>query len=261
MNYGRFTGFSEKALDFLRGIQVNNYEQYYQDHKEEYETLIRLPMYALCTELAPVIRTIDDKLDTRPVSAVARLRRDTRFTKDKSPFRDHTWMGWRYPGERRSEGFHIYWGFGTDWIEIGCGSYTTDKKRMDALREVILNTGSEGEKVFSEPALNRDFRISGELYKKMKVPETVPESLRLLYRMKYFGFSSVDAHKQWEAFTSSKLISVISGGLLTLAPVIQLMNRIMADTVLREEDEKEAVEQWQSGILKGTVRQPDEFEF
>ena len=95
----------------------------------------------------------------------------------------------------------------------------------------------------------------------MKVPETVPESLRLLYRMKYFGFSSVDAHKQWEAFTSSKLISVISGGLLTLAPVIQLMNRIMADTVLREEDEKEAVEQWQSGILKGTVRQPDEFEF
>ena len=65
---------------------------------------------------------------------MSRIRRDKRYTKDKSPFRDHAWLGWRYPGEGRGEGFHMYWGFGPDWLGWGCGCYYPDKPLMDALR-------------------------------------------------------------------------------------------------------------------------------
>lgn len=129
-----FEGFSQEALDFLNDIRFNNNQTFYEANKARYERYVKQPMRELSDELAPVVQLIDPKLDTRPGRTMSRIRRDTRYTKDKSPFRDHAWLGWRYPGEGRGEGFHMYWGFGPDWLGWGCGCYYTDKPLMDALR-------------------------------------------------------------------------------------------------------------------------------
>ena len=116
-----FTGFSEEALRFLTDMRLNNNQTFYEANRERYEVYVKAPLRALCDEMAPVVQLIDPRLDVRPGRTMSRIRRDTRFTKDKSPFRDHVWLGWRYPGERRSEGFGMYWGFGPDWLGWGCG--------------------------------------------------------------------------------------------------------------------------------------------
>ena len=110
-----FEGFSQEALDFLNDIRFNNNQAFYAANQARYERFVKRPMRELSDELAPVVQLIDPKLDTRPGRTMSRIRRDTRYTKDKSPFRDHAWLGWRYPGEGRGEGFHMYWGFGPDW--------------------------------------------------------------------------------------------------------------------------------------------------
>ena len=129
-----FEGFSQEALDFLNDIRFNNNQAFYAANQARYERFVKRPMRELSDELAPVVQLIDPKLDTRPGRTMSRIRRDTRYTKDKSPFRDHAWLGWRYPGEGRGEGFHMYWGFGPDWLGWGCGCYYPDKPLMDALR-------------------------------------------------------------------------------------------------------------------------------
>ena len=109
-----FEGFSQEALDFLNDIRFNNNQAFYAANQARYERFVKRPMRELSDELAPVVQLIDPKLDTRPGRTMSRIRRDTRYTKDKSPFRDHAWLGWRYPGEGRGEGFHRDWGFGPD---------------------------------------------------------------------------------------------------------------------------------------------------
>ena len=133
-----FTGFTKEALSFLSDIRFNNNQTFFEANKERYEKHVKAPLRALSEEMAPVVQLIDPRLDTRPGRTMSRIRRDTRYTRDKSPFRDHVWLGWRYPGESRSEGFGMYWGFGPDWIGWGCGCYATDKPLMDALRSLIL---------------------------------------------------------------------------------------------------------------------------
>ena len=96
-----FEGFSQEALDFLNDIRFNNNQTFYEANKARYERYVKQPMRELSDELAPVVQLIDPKLDTRPGRTMSRIRRDTRYTKDKSPFRDHAWLGWRYPGEGR----------------------------------------------------------------------------------------------------------------------------------------------------------------
>ena len=102
-----FTGFTQDALDFLQDIRFNNNQTFYEQNKERYEKHVKAPLRLLSDEMTPVVQLIDARLDTRPGRTMSRIRRDTRFTKDKSPFRDHVWLGWRYPGESRSEGFGI----------------------------------------------------------------------------------------------------------------------------------------------------------
>ena len=93
-----FAGFSQAALDFLNDIRFNNNQAFYAANQARYERFVKRPMRELSDELAPVVQLIDPKLDTRPGRTMSRIRRDTRYTKDKSPFRDHAWLGWRYPG-------------------------------------------------------------------------------------------------------------------------------------------------------------------
>ena len=114
-----FTGFSQDAIDFLSEIRLNNHQQFYEANRARYEESVKAPLRALCDEMSEVVAMIDPGLDTRPGRTMSRIRRDTRFTKDKSPFRDHVWMGWRYPGESRSEGFGLeHSGTQADWAAL-----------------------------------------------------------------------------------------------------------------------------------------------
>ena len=200
-----FEGFSQEALDFLNDIRFNNNQTFYEANKARYERYVKQPMRELSDELAPVVQLIDPKLDTRPGRTMSRIRRDTRYTKDKSPFRDHAWLGWRYPGEGRGEGFHMYWGFGPDWLGWGCGCYYTDKPLMDALRLHIRRESDDVRRCLK--ALDGRFEPYGEDYKKLAVPDDVPEDLRFLYVKKYFGFERNGTQAEWALLHTRGVVS------------------------------------------------------
>ena len=117
-----FTGFSQDAIDFLSDIRFHNNQTFYEANRERYEREVKAPLRALSDEMTPIIQMIDPRLDVRPGRTMSRIRRDTRFTKDKSPFRDHVWLGWRYPGESRGEDFGMWCGFAADRLSFFCGS-------------------------------------------------------------------------------------------------------------------------------------------
>ena len=87
-----FEGFSQEALDFLNDIRFNNHQQFYEANRTRYEQYVKAPLRELSEELAPAVQLIDPRLDTQPGRTMSRIRRDTRYTKDKSPFRDHVWL-------------------------------------------------------------------------------------------------------------------------------------------------------------------------
>lgn len=249
-----FTGFSKDAVDFLTEIRLNNNQTFFQANKQRYERVVKAPLIALCEEMTPIIEQIDPRLDTRLLRTVSRIRRDTRFTRDKSPFRDHVWLSWRYPNESRGEAFGLYWGFGPDWISWGCGSYGTDKPLMDALRLHIRRQPDEVRCIFKN--LQSDFQMGGEDYKRIIVPDDVPEDLRPLYIKKGFYVEQIPSGADWELLLSSEMSQRLAQDLLKLAPLQQLMRRLQAQT---ESADEAPVEQPVQSTL--TVRRADEFDF
>ena len=258
-----FTGIRKEAVDFLIGIKLNNNETYYRDHLEDYEHEIKIPLRELNEAVSPVVHAMDPDLDIRPGCVIARLRRDTRFTKDKSPFRDHIWMGWRYPGERRSEGFHMYWGFGADWMGWGCGSYGTDRPLMDAFRERILTDPDRIRSVFMTEGFRGRYAVGGESYRKMTVPKSVPEDLKALYPLKYLEANRNAAPDEWELMQKPEFVQRMIEEINAMTPLLQLMKELRQGVNPTPLEAPEPAESLNStgGQAKIVVRKAEEFDF
>lgn len=262
-----FTGFSQDAIDFLSDIRFHNNQTFYEANRERYEREVKAPLRALSDEMTPIIQMIDPRLDVRPGRTMSRIRRDTRFTKDKSPFRDHVWLGWRYPGESRSEGFGMWWGFGPDWLSWGCGSYGTDKPLMDALRLHIRRHPDEVREALFRPGLAH-FTLYGDVYRKIAVPEDVPQDLRHLYVKKGFGVEYNGGEEEWRMLRTHEMADVLARELTAMAPLHQLMQRMRQQAEHaqqeavreREAQQREAAKQ-PDCPARLTVRSADEFDF
>ena len=260
-----FTGFSEDALCFLSEIRLNNNQPFYEANRQRYEEQVKAPLRALCEEMTPVVQLIDPGLDTRPGRTMSRIRRDTRFSKDKSPFRDHVWLGWRYPGERRSEGFGMYWGFGPDWLSWGCGCYAGDKPLMDALRLHIRRHPDEVRAALASAGAG--FEMYGECYRKLALPGDVPQDLRALYVRKGFGIEHNGTRAEWAALRSHEMADILARDLAAMAPLQQLMRRMRQtaehaqaqEARERENLAREAAQPARPAQL--SVRSAEEFEF
>lgn len=269
-----FTGFTQGAVDFLTDLRFNNNQTFYQANRERYETLVKEPLRALCEEMAPVVQLIDPKLDVRPGRVMSRIRRDTRFTKDKSPFRDHVWLSWRYPNESRSEGFNFYWGFGPDWYGWGCGMYADDKPVMDALRLAIRREPEKVRAALNAPGIPGRYALYGEDYSRIAVPDDVPEDLRAVYVKRGFGIENIPNAADWPEIFSRAAADRVARELRAMAPLYLLMQGMRAQAeyaqaeAVREreqrEKEREAKTKREENARRAamvTARSAEEFEF
>jgi uncharacterized protein (TIGR02453 family) len=74
-----FSGFSPEALDFYEQLSIHNTRAWWSEHKDTYARELREPMLALLAGL-------EDEFGS---ARIFRPNRDVRFSKDKSPYKDH----------------------------------------------------------------------------------------------------------------------------------------------------------------------------
>jgi len=141
---GSFIGFTPDAMQFLVDLAFNNDRAWFQPRKAEYERLLRQPLEALCTDLAVELGKRGVPLRADPKSSPFRIYRDTRFSKDKSPYKTNVaasfpWLG---EGVATSDGqserhgggyFHL----SPEGSYMGGGMWHPEPARLAAFRRVV----------------------------------------------------------------------------------------------------------------------------
>jgi len=82
--------FSPAFFKFLKGLTENNTREWFLANKKAYEADVKLPMLRFITDLKPKLTKISKRIDVDPKPAggsMLRMNRDTRFSKDKSPYK------------------------------------------------------------------------------------------------------------------------------------------------------------------------------
>jgi len=142
-----FTGFSRDAIQFLADLAANNERAWFQPRKVDYERLLKEPMERLCVALAERFTARDIPLGADPKRSPFRIYRDTRFSRDKSPYKTN--LGATFPwiddaarvGEQAGDGPHGnggYFSFQPGEMYTGGGMWMPPKPRLDAFRRAIV---------------------------------------------------------------------------------------------------------------------------
>jgi uncharacterized protein (TIGR02453 family) len=178
--------------EFFMQIRFNNDAAFFNEHRGEYERWVRDPLYALADALAPAVLAIDPEMETRPARVVSRIRRDTRFTRDKSPYRSHMWIGWSpvraIDSRRKQQVPGLYFGVHHDHWSVGAGYYEAMPATMKAYRARMLAAPSSFMSIVREPGFARAFSLDGEDYKRPPVGiDDLPDALRPWYAKKSFS--------------------------------------------------------------------------
>ncbi len=171
--------FTERTLEFLFENRVRDSKSWFEENRAEYENVVLQPLRELVTELTPQMLALDSQLICEPKvgRSISRIYRDTRFSKDKSTFRDVMWCTFK----RRSQ---LYWGPPGFFFELsprglrwGCGYYQCSPDTMAAARELML----AGDRSFQKArrALEKlpQYQMEDARYRRSRYPGQ-PEALR-----------------------------------------------------------------------------------
>jgi uncharacterized protein (TIGR02453 family) len=162
-----FKGWPVEAVEFYEGLEADNTKTYWQEHKPEYEQLVKAPMEELLAELA------DDFGEGR----VFRPYRDTRFSKDKTPYKLN--CAAHLPGG--------YVSFSADGLFVGSGLYMPDPGQLARFRAAVANDRS-GEELESIVATLRKHAYEVGAHDVLKTaPKGYPKDHPRIERLRWKG--------------------------------------------------------------------------
>ncbi len=214
-----FQGLSEETYKFFWEIAFHNNVEFFEENRARYKAVVQQPMLALAEALGPVAGDIDPNFNLRPSSVVSRIRRDTRFTKDKSPYRDHMWLAFKYQDKRLSEGFVLYTQFEREGYSYGMGMYSPMPELMSKFRARILARPSLFLALLGDIE-KAGLSISGEEYKRRRFPDA-PEALQPFINKKSISFNHFDPDVK-KTF-SPDVTEEIKAGFLAMKPMYRFL--------------------------------------
>lgn len=94
LNKSVFNGFSPATLNFLRNLKANNNKLWFENNRQDYQTLLMKPLRNLVIDIGPFMLSIDPYFEVLPAinKTISRIYRDTRFSKDKTPYKTSMWI-------------------------------------------------------------------------------------------------------------------------------------------------------------------------
>ncbi len=225
----------KQIVEFLRNLEQNNNRVWFNAHKDEYlECKARFDRFV--TELIEAIRAFDPSIGPLSLAdCTYRIYRDTRFSKNKAPYKTHfgTFIS---PGGKKSPfaGYYVQIGPADEGFESGCilaaGDYCCDPKVLRILREDI--EADKGE-TFDEAVRHaRGFAIDTDMSLK-RCPRDFPadQPFSHWFLLKNFCLVSQVGLKY---MLRPALVKRIADDLRTTKPFLDLVNRAIQYSI--EED-------------------------
>ena len=199
-----FTGFPDDALAFYEGLAADNSKSYWAAHKLVYEAAVREPMLALLAGLE----------DEFGPGHAFRPYRDVRFSKEKTPYKDHQ-GGFVEVGD--AVGYYVQ--ISASGLLVAGGWYSPQGEQLARYRSVVDGSaGAELERILAEVDA-AGYEVGGDQLKTR--PRGVdPEHPRL----ELLRYRSVTASRSYEPepwLPTASALDHVRSGWCAMAPLIE----------------------------------------
>lgn len=149
--------FSQDAVAFFSELELNNDKSWFEQNKKRYEASVKQPMLEFAAEMIGRMQEIDPEITMLPKNAVFRIHRDTRFSKDKSPYKTNAGMAITR-GQKTDPGVPgLYFHLDASTMAIASGCYFLEPAQIQAVRGHIVANMSEFRRLVDDEEFRKWF--------------------------------------------------------------------------------------------------------
>jgi uncharacterized protein (TIGR02453 family) len=209
--------FTPEAITFLKGLEKNNTRDWFHPRKEIFEAKVKAPMFELVEAVNAELLKFAPEHITEPKKAVFRIYRDTRFSKDKTPYKTHIGAFFPRHGMSKDSGAGYYFHVSAKEIGIATGAHSPGPEQLSKLRHFI----AENAKPFRTPNKLMG-SVKGEaLQRPPKGFDADHPAIDLIKMKQWYWWVELDP----KLATSPILKSEIVKRFKSMAPMMELLNK------------------------------------
>jgi uncharacterized protein (TIGR02453 family) len=165
-----FNGFSEKLVQFFQNLKINNAKEWFEKHRAEYNDYVLQPTKDFVVDMGKKLEEIAPRINAIPKinQSLFRINRDTRFSKDKRPYKTH--MGvWFWEGNRnRMECSGFYFQMRDGQMLLAAGMHCFTPELLTLYRDAVIDK-KIGPKLVraTEEVTEKGYPVGGKHYKRV----------------------------------------------------------------------------------------------
>ena len=158
MKRSRSPWFTDGLFVFLEELALHNDRDWFERNKERYLRDVRDPFLRFIEGVGPALKEVAPRLvaDPRPVGgSMFRIYRDTRFSKDKSPYKTNAAAHFPHRDGRELHGPGFYVSLGPHEVEVGGGLWHPEPEPLQRIRSAIAGKPAPWRKALAAPGMER----------------------------------------------------------------------------------------------------------
>jgi len=190
----RFAGFDKSLIGFLRELANNNEREWFAENKQRYEALVLNPALDFIAAMGPKLRKFAPEFEAIPKrmgGSLMRVYRDTRFGRDKTPYKTNVGIQFRHTQGKdvHAPGYYVHLAPGE--VFIAAGMWHPEPDALSNVRDAIIAKPAEWKKARDATAFRKAFALGGDALK--RPPQGVPPDHAFVEDLKRKDFiASVD---------------------------------------------------------------------
>lgn len=220
------TIIEKSTLQFLKNLAANNNKPWFAEHKEEYEQSYA-NMVAFAEELHKSMSAYDHLVAESGKKILFRIYRDVRFSKDKTPYKNHFAGSFKRDTPRLRGGYYFSVQPGATFI--GGGFWNPNPADLARIRHEIANDTQAFRDIFANPKLIKAFgELQGEQVKTSPKGYSKEDPAIDLLKFKSYHFGKTYTDKE---LMSSDFVEKVTQDYQLLRPWFDLMSDVLTSDV------------------------------
>ena len=165
MTIPRYVGFEKASIEFLEQLAANNNREWFNEHKARYEAQVLDVALRFIQSMQDPLAQFAPRFTAIPLrvgGSLMRVYRDTRFSKNKLPYKTNIGIQFRHEQAKdvHSPGYYVH--VDPEQVFLGVGMWRPESDALHAIRQRIVAKPSEWKSALGDPKFRRHFELGGE---------------------------------------------------------------------------------------------------
>jgi uncharacterized protein (TIGR02453 family) len=219
----KFKGFPAEGIAFMRELKKHNDREWFTPKLDQYKQLVREPMLELVANLHAAMLRFAPSYVGEPAKCVYRVYRDTRFSKNKTPYKTSTEALFWHNRLDKNSGGGFYFSISPEQVAVGGGLYMAEPAALLAVRQQIARQTPAFRATFESKTVRRLMGdLQGEQTKRIPKGFAADDPAADLLRHKSFIlFTKLDP----DIVTTPKLFREISTRFEAITPFVEFLDK------------------------------------